>query len=127
MKSVFISYKFEDLKYKNKVQKWAKAKRLGDNIVITGESQDVRSDGPNAVKKHINPKIKGAAVVIVLIGQDTHNANGVIDEINSAISQRKPIIPIKIQHTTGKLPNAIKDKTPIVLHPDAIKNALNSI
>lgn len=44
--------------------------------------------------------IDGCDVVVVLVGQDTHNAQGVIEETGIARSLRKPIIQIRNQGST---------------------------
>jgi hypothetical protein len=126
MKSVFVSYKYEDKKWKDDLEKFAKDGRLGENVVITGETEDVRPNGTNAIRSHINPKITGATNVIVLVGNDTHNSSGVEREIQSAKSQQKKIIAIKIPGTMGAVPKSLGSQNLVPFEPNAIKKALEN-
>jgi len=126
MKSVFCSYKYEDKQWKEKLESWAISNRLGPNIVITGESEDVRQNGKNAVKRHLSPKLTGASKILVLIGRDTHNSTGVEYEIQHAMSAGKKVIPVRIPDTSGAAPQAISGKREIVFDPSAIRQELES-
>lgn len=124
MKSVFGSHKYEDKKHKEKIEKWASEDRLGSNVVITGETKDVRYKGENGVKKHLSPKLHGASTVIVLVGEDTHTSKGVEYEIQHAKSEGKKIIPVRIPGTKGASPKSIRDIDLVAFEPHAIKKAL---
>ena len=49
-------------------------------------------------KNKARAAIRPCDVVVVLIGQDTHNAQGVVVETNTACSFGKPIIQIRPRH-----------------------------
>ena len=119
MSKIFCSYKWEDKLWKDMLEKWAVSGRLGD-VVITGESEDVRPGGYVAV----NPMVMKANKVIVLVGYDTHNSTGVEDEIHTANSNQKDVIPVRVPGTTGGLPSSIKYQYEVVFEPNAIKKAL---
>ena len=119
MSKIFCSYKWEDQLWKYMLEKWAVSGRLGD-VVITGESEDVRPGGYVAV----NPMVMEANKVIVLVGYDTHNSTGVEDEIHTANSHQKDVIPVRVPGTTGGLPSSIKYQYEVVFEPNAIKKAL---
>ena len=51
-----------------------------------------------AWKNKARNAVRGCDVVVVLIGQDTHNAPGVIVETDMARSLNKPIIQVRPQH-----------------------------
>ena len=51
-------------------------------------------------KKKAKDAIKECDVVVVLVGQDTHNAEGVIVERDIALSLEKPIFQIRNQGST---------------------------
>ncbi len=53
-----------------------------------------------AWKKKAREAIKACDVVVVLVGEDTHNAQGVIVETDMARNMEKPIIQIRPQRTT---------------------------
>ena len=124
MKSVFVSYKHEDKKQKDIVEKWAKEGRFGDNVVVTGESKDVRHHGGKAIKNHLSPKLRGASTVVVLVGDDTHNSSGVAYEVQHAKSQNKKIITVRIPDTKGGNPASLKDSDLVAFEPNAIKKAI---
>jgi len=123
MKSVFVSYVFEDKAYKETIEKWALDELLG-NVKITAEKDDVRASGDNAIRNQLSPLLTGAAAVIALIGDDTHNHEWVHYEINHALSNHKKVIPVRIPNTTGAPPNVIKKKELVDFEPDAIKQAI---
>lgn len=119
-KSIFISCVFEDSHRIDSIKKWAADNRLGD-VVITQETEDKRQQGKEAVKKHIQSKIQGAAVILVLVGQDTHNHEWIEAEVELANSFHKEIICVRIPHTTGAVPNLLTKHRLISFDPDAIK------
>ena len=51
-------------------------------------------------KNKARAAIRECDVVVVLIGEDTHNAQGVIVETDMARSLNKPVIQIRPQHRT---------------------------
>ena len=124
MKSIFASYKYEDKRFKDQLATWAREGRLGYNVSITGESQDVRQDGGNAIRNHINPIINGAACVVLIVGQDTHNSSGVDYELRNAKSAGKPIITVRAPQTSGALPALVASSPEVAFEPNAIARAL---
>nr|VFJ49383.1 MAG: MTH538 TIR-like domain (DUF1863) [Candidatus Kentron sp. FW]VFJ56959.1 MAG: MTH538 TIR-like domain (DUF1863) [Candidatus Kentron sp. FW] len=124
MKSVFCSYKYEDKKWKDTVESWGNEGRLGHNVRITGESEDVRQGGRNAMKDHIGPKLRGASDVLVFVGDNTHNSTGVEYEVQYAKSHGKNVIPVRIPGTAGAAPKSIREESMVAFEPNAIKRAL---
>lgn len=124
MKSIFGSYKYEDKQWKDKAEEWAQEGRLGDNVRITGESKDVREHGSKAVKNHLSPKVQGSSDMLVFIGDNTHNSQGVEYEIQNAKSSGKRVVPVRIPGTTGAAPQAIREEKIVAFEPSAIKKAL---
>lgn len=123
-KSVFVSYVYEDRHWKDKVIEWAGAGRLGWDIVATAETRDVRQDGERAVRAYLSPKLTGAAVVLVLVGQNTHNHAWVEYEVNHALSQRKKVVLVRIPGTTGVPPPPVRFSTETTFDPVAIAAVL---
>jgi|ERR1019366_1429825 hypothetical protein len=124
-KSIFISCVHEDSHRINNIKVWAEQKRLGD-VVITSETEDNRHNGVEAIKRHIQSKIQGAAVVIVLIGQDTHNHDWIKAEVELANSFRKHIICLKLPETNGAVPEILKKYKLINFDPDSLKKELGA-
>ena len=123
-KSIFISCVFEDSQRIDSIKNWAKDNQLGD-VVITHETEDKRQQGKEAVKQHIKSKIQGAAVVLVLIGQDTHNHEWIEAEVELANSFHKEIICVRVPHTTGAVPSLLVSKRLISFDPNAIKKLIS--
>ncbi|HXP49855.1 MAG TPA: TIR domain-containing protein [Bacteroidia bacterium] len=119
-KSIFISCVYEDSYRIDSVKKWADEKRLGD-VVITQEIEDKRSQGKEAIKQHIKNKIRGAAIVLVLIGQDTHNHEWIEAELELANSFNVGVICVRIPNTTGAVPPLLRNHKLIAFNPDLIK------
>ncbi len=125
-KSIFISCVFEDSHRIDSLKKWAAENRLG-NVVITQETEDKRQLGKEAVKQHIKSKIQGASVVMVLIGQDTHNHEWIEAEVELANSFHKEIVCVRIPSTTGAIPPLLSKYRLINFDPEAINKILTTI
>jgi len=122
-KSIFISCVYEDSHRIDSIKNWVKDNRLGD-IVITQETEDKRQQGKEAVKQHIKSKIQGAAIILVLVGQNTHNHEWIEAEVELANSFNKEIICVRLPHTTGAVPPLLKNKRLVSFDPDAIKKLI---
>lgn len=104
-KSVFISYRYEDQASRKQVEHWAQEGKLGPEVVTTAESEDLRPQGEAAIVRHLEPKIRGAAAVVCLIGQNSHNDGGWVQyELDVATSLHKVIVLLRIPGTTGAAP-----------------------
>ena len=123
-KSVFVSHVYEDMAARNNLITWAQRGLLGPDVVITGESEDVRQHGQRAIQSHLSPKLQGAAAVIVLVGNDTHNHRWIEYEAQHALSNRKLVIPVRIPGTTGAAPPVIARLPMVTMDPTAIAQAL---
>lgn len=123
-KSVFVSYVMEDKTHFDNVKRWAEEGKLGDDVVVIGESKDVRQEGERAIENHLKPRIRGAAAVLLLLGKDTHNHDWVRYELSVAASLNKKIIVARIPGTTGAAPEGFRHLKEIPLDPSSIKAAL---
>lgn len=125
MKSIFVSHVYEDGSYKDRVRQWASSGRLG-NVVVTGESADVRQGGEGAIRRHLSPMLRGAGAVVVLVGDDTHNRDWVDYEVNHALSQGVRVIAMRIPGTYGAAPSALRGRNLVNFDPDSLRAALGS-
>lgn len=121
--SIFISCVFEDSHRIESIKRWGKTNRFGD-ISITHETEDKRDKGKEVIKEHIINKIKGASLIIVLIGQDTHNHNWIEAEVELANSFHKEIICMRVPHTNGAIPRLLKNKILISFNPEPLMRLL---
>lgn len=125
-RSLFVSYVYEDKKHYDDVKRWSDERRLGDDVVVTSETADVRQKGNAAIEDHLKQRIKGAAAVLVLIGDDTHNHDWVRRELAWATSAAKQVIAARVPGATGAAPNGFQHLSLIPLDPSAIRKALNN-
>ena len=118
-KSIFISCVYEDSHRIDKLEQWVSENKLGD-IVLTYETLDKRQYGKRAIKQHILDKIRGASVVLVLIGNDTHNHQWITDEITFANSFHKKILCVRVPNTTGSVPDILRKYDIVNFDPHSI-------
>ena len=95
--NIFVSFEFDkdnDLKNNFYTQAKQHTQHRIRNCSLNEEYPD------DAWKNRARAAIRECDVVVVLIGQDTHNAQGVIVETDMARSMGKPIIQIRSQRRT---------------------------
>lgn len=124
--SLFISHVYEDLHACDTIRAWAAQGLLGLDVVVTGESEDVRQGGYGAIRSHLSPKLQGAAAVIVLVGNNTHNHKWIEYEAQHALSNRKRVIVVRIPNTTGAAPLVVAGLGIIPMTYSAIRVALGN-
>ena len=124
--SVFLSHVHEDYGARDTLRGWATQGLLGPQVVVTGESEDVRQHGDRAISRQLSPKLQGAAAVIVLVGNDTHNHRWVEYEVQHALSNRKLVIVVRIPNTTGAPPSVVGGLSIIPMDPSLIRKALGT-
>jgi hypothetical protein len=104
---IYLSYKWEDRESVNGVEGLLKNPNNKYQHQTKREQKDVRNKGETAVKNYLKGIIQDCDALICLIGNDTHNATGVRYELEVAKSLNKKIIAVRIQQTTGGLPNLL--------------------
>lgn len=104
---VFLSYKWEDKNYADGMDGLLRNPNNKYRHLTDRERKDLRNKGENAWKKYLKEKIRDSNALICLIGQDTHNATGVIYELSVASSLFIKIIPVRIPKTYGGIPEII--------------------
>ena len=124
--SVFISYVYEEKKFKDTVAQWIQGQRLGSDVVVTYERSDVRQHGETEIRNHLRPFIQGCAAVLVLVGDVSHSRKWIDYEVSVAQSLHKAIIPIRIPGTRGGLPREIAGVPEVTFEPNAIATALRN-
>ncbi len=123
MKSIFVSHVYEDNNYLNKMINWQERKLLGE-FRITHETEDKRHQGNEAIRKHLLNKIKGAAIILILIGDNTHNHDWIRIEVELANSFHKKIICVRIPQTAGSRPKILNKYKEITFNPNQILKEL---
>lgn len=125
MKSIFVSHVYEDNDWLKKMLKW-KDKGLLKDYTISYETEDKRQEGKEAIKKYLKNKINGCAILLVLIGDNTHNHDWIKAEIELANSFHKKICCVRIPKTTGKKPQILNKYTELVFDPNQILKQLKN-
>ena len=92
--NIFVSFEFDkDNSLKNAFL--GQARRYTQHRIRNSSLNEAYPD--DAWKRRAREAIRGCDVVVVLIGQDTHNAQGVVVETDMARNLNKPIIQIRPQ------------------------------
>lgn len=104
-KIVFISYHFNDKTYKGEIQKWLQ--EAGVQVISTDEN-DLRPEGAEAIRSKIREQIAGSALVLILVGNDTHNRPWVDYEVAVAKSKQVPAYWIRLSNRSGAPPVEVR-------------------
>lgn len=123
-RSNFVSYVYEDKRHRDNVERWFASEAVGPNRVMITEAEDRRPLGENAIKDHLRPRIRGAAAVICLVGNNSHNSNWVKSELDVATSLNKEIVLARIPGTTGAAPMGYRHLPIVPLDPSTLKKLL---
>ena len=91
---IFVSFEF-DKDRKLKKDFYGQAKKQTQHRIRNCSLNEAYPD--DRWKNKAREAIRGCGVVVVLIGQDTHNAPGVIVETDMARNLGKPIIQVRPQ------------------------------
>ncbi|HFE46360.1 MAG TPA: TIR domain-containing protein [Nannocystis exedens] len=119
--SIFISYVYEDKKHRDAVERWCTNELIGTNRVIISEFADLRQQGQRAIESHLKPRIRGAATVLCLIGENSHNSAWVKYELDVATSLNKKIVLARIPNTSGAAPEGYRNRTVHALDPSLLR------
>ncbi len=120
-RSVFVSCVHEDSQLINIMKAWEQRQLIGD-ITITSELEDKRNEGTLAVKRYLQKKIEGAAGIVVLVGNNTHNHDWIAVEVELANSFHKKIVCMRIPNTTGAQPSILARYKIVSFDPMSLKN-----
>jgi len=123
-RSIFVSHVYEDRQWVAQLKDWVTNGSHGSDLGITTELYDLRPLGDAAIDGHLSPRIRGASVLLVLVGQDTHSHQWVRREIELATSFGKKIVLLRIPNTTGAVPTNARNLSTVLWSPGALKVAL---
>lgn len=109
-KKVLVSYEYDrDRRYAEQYASTLNNSNYGSSYYVTKEQLDVRYKGESVVDKYLRELVSPVDEVHVIVGDDTHNAPGVIREIEIAVSQGKIVRLFRIPGTYGGVPANIKN------------------
>jgi hypothetical protein len=66
------------------MKKWERKGLLNNEYTFTFETEDKRIYGYDAIKTYLKRKIEGAAIILILIGDNTHNHDWIRVEVELA-------------------------------------------
>ncbi|MFX1498370.1 MAG: TIR domain-containing protein [Promethearchaeota archaeon] len=118
---IFISYKYEDYEYANGLEGLLKNPNNIYRHSPKREKEDMRENGEEAVRSYLIGLIRDCDALVCLIGRNTHNATGVMYELEAAKSLGKKIIAVRIPNTFGGLPKLLKSWGIIEIEWNALK------
>ena len=127
-KSIFISFDAdEDKHYKNLLLAWDKNKLFNFSFYDGSLKDAINSTNAAYIKSKIKPLITGASRLLCIIGEKTHKSDWVEWEINTAITNKKKLIGVKVSKDYTS-PDAILGQGAIwalSFNFDAIKKAID--
>lgn len=124
MKKVFVSHVFEDKKYIENMKVWKEDQTTCIRELIVETQHDFRPEGEKAIKEKLKRSIEKSDVVVVLIGNNTHNHDQIRIEIELANSMNKPVIVLRLLNTTGAKPLILSNKIEIKFSKNSFADAL---
>lgn len=124
MAKVFLSFDYEDIESKNVIDNWIKQK-IGLDISFSSEEGHSHSaQGEKYVREILRGKINSSQIVLVLVGNNTHNRLWVDYEIHHAKCQEKIVVWTQIPKTTGAPPKEISKLSGILFSMKSIREAI---
>ena len=93
-RSIFLSFEFE--KDDGKQKDFLNQASLYSDFVLQDKSLPA-AEHDDKWRKEVKERMKGSDVVIVLLGPDTHNAPGVLDELSLAGEVERPVVQLMPQ------------------------------
>lgn len=125
--SVFVSYVYDDARHlAETLVQWGREGRLGQDVVATIERLDYRPEGQGAIRREVNALMNGAAMMMAVVGDNSHDRPWPRHEVSYMQSARKPVIVVRMPQTRGAAPLGLRDLPEMTFEPDAIARAIRS-
>ncbi|MBL8601139.1 MAG: TIR domain-containing protein [Myxococcales bacterium] len=125
-KQVFVSHVYEDRNWIEQLRDWARTGQLGHDVEISTELEDVRAQGDAEVDARLLPRVRGAAIVLVLVGENTHDRRWITREIEMANSLHKRIVVTQLPGTHGAPPPSASKYPLVSWNPPALRLAFGA-
>jgi hypothetical protein len=127
-RNVFISYRFRDAAVARTVRNFFQAQGgKCEGRAVFGDT-DVTEGGESAIRNEVNRIVQECEAVLVVVGDDSHNAPWIDHEVELARSIPLPIVAVQLPGTTGGVPARIRGAADIPFvewSQDALCEALN--
>lgn len=124
---LFVSYVTEDKNWLSQLRDWSRQRLLGD-FEIDAFDEKLHPTLDSEIKNQIKERIRKAAAVIVLVGDNTHNHDWIPIEVEIANSfpSPRPVLAVRIPNTSGGLPKILGDKKLLDFKPEIIEGVLKT-
>lgn len=127
MSKVFISFDYNDIESKKTVDNWDKQGLGTDVSLISVDGNSHSAKGDEVVRKILRDHINTVDVVLVLVGNSTHNRPWVDYEVHHAKCQSIKVIWTQLPNTNGAPPTEIRKQTPIPFSLKEIQKAIRNV
>lgn len=124
MAKAFISFDYQDIETKKVVDNWCN-QGIGLDISFSSvEGHSYIEKGEKFIKKVLREKIKYAQLLLVIVGENTHDRPWVNYEIHYAKCQRLKVLWTQIPNTSGAAPKEIRKLPPVPFDIDSVGEAI---
>jgi hypothetical protein len=123
-KTVFISYEFNDGSYAGIVRDWLHEIGVEPKLVTR---KQITPETAKESEKAILEYISKASLVLVLVGNNTHNSTWVACEVNISKSNQTPVRWVRLNKRLGGPPTELSNTNETECNKSAIHHLLNSL
>ncbi len=124
MKQIFLSFREAENDHREGFEGMLQNPNSSLKGIPISSRDDKLSEGEKAVKDYIIEMIKQCDIVLVLIGDDSHNRKWIDYELQVATSNQKTIKGVRIPETSGAGPKLFRKRKLPLLRWDADEIAL---
>lgn len=110
MKKIFVSHVFNDREITHSIKGMSVIHSGILNVRFVFVENDVSIEGSDAIDKEIRNVMTDCNVALFLVGNNNHNSPWIEREVQLATSKGLPIIVMRLPHTSGGVPNALRNK-----------------
>lgn len=125
---ILVSYVHEDIRYLNKIKKWAKRNKFGDFSVkiTTPHDSSLKTKTGKIIRGKIRQKIKETAFVIIIVGENSRRHPWLRWE-SFAKERNTKRFYMRIPYTKGALPFQMQQIPQMAYNPNAVEKMLREI
>jgi CO dehydrogenase/acetyl-CoA synthase epsilon subunit len=124
MARVFISFDYQDIASKKVVDNWTN-QNLGSDISFSSvDGHDILQNGELHLKKALREIINKAQIILVLVGDNTHNRPWVDHEVHHGKSHEIKVIWTQLPNTKGAPPKEISKSKAIPFNMNLIQDVI---
>ncbi len=120
-KTVFISYDFSDKAFMGEIKKWLE--ESGISVIVVDE-KNLEPESDRQAEIRIKQQIHDSDILLILVGNNTHNRPWVDCEVKIARSIPKPAYWIRLPNRTGGPPKEVAGLPPLQYDRNEIIKAL---